>query len=189
MSAETMAAAERVAKMLPDFVVDEKDTEPSFWAAALKHKTIEGAGLHVDIRDKKKWKFSCKWPFYRGESYCPDDSISATISISRTDEQIAKDLTRRVVEPYLKEFTVQVAKKQEAIDRHNQLTNVIGDFIVLLGANERADSDRQQISPYRHGVDELRFLHDGSKVQVKTAYLPTEVAKELCEFLKTRMPK
>ena len=187
---EKIALAQELCKYLTEYEV-EPDRCLGV-CSMIKHKS--GDGRQISIRteghsSQEKYIVRPTWPRYDGSVYAPDESCRIGVSVKRGIETLAKEIKRRFIPSYHEQYPIQLAKKQEWVDRDNK-TKSLRDHIVCdllndtIGAHEQRS---EQISCCRYGVRQVGV--SGERVRLVTDYLPEDVAIEIVTLLKKRMPE
>lgn len=181
--------AKRAVFIFPDFTYDAEAVVGNSWMFHLHHKTIEGASVRVETNVEGKLTFSPSWPSFKGTTYSDKAVGDATVTSNRKNEDIAKDVERRVLTPYYAALPAQLQLMKEAQERLEKQHEVIGEFYDLLERKRPERLEGDTYNPYNFEVRTLQFSYDGQSVRIETHHIPVGVAKEICELLKKRVPK
>lgn len=155
---------------------------------------------------QSKWRFSVRYDAHE-DKYCvhgdwpedlerttirPESPASIKVSASRTDEAILKDFMNR----FYNEFSQQYTECMNTLNQNNeQITrkrSLRKSLALALGSKfdpERHDFSWDEIRDYNYCVWKIRMGYTGEKVDMELRSVPGDVAKEVIELLKKRVPE
>ena len=184
--------AKAMCSVLTDYKPDEERCRGRF--CKIVHKSGDGRSLYIN-RKGDKHQVSCEWPRYDGSYYQPSDADISTpttigVSVSRGPEALAKDIQRRLVPMYDVQYPHQVERMRKQINHDNSEFEIRNHIVVdMLGSSvSQMESKRVQgVRVYRHGVYQISV--SGERVKLELDYLPKELAMEIVEMLKQKVPE
>lgn len=190
MYPEQIAACDRLATIFPDFEVTNRNN--SSWVVIMKHKTIDKAGLWIDISLKNKWNISGLWARTASNvEYAPQERKTVGVSCERSNEAIAKDVNKRLLDWYYAEFAVQ----WEKIQNTNRIADIRKDrlrtILTMLGedvSEEKLSIDQDRYCYKAKGIEKLRISYNGDGVTLVLKELPFELAMELASVIESIAP-
>ncbi len=188
LNKETLKIAQRVLKIFAgyEFHIMSEDCT-SDWFFNLRHQTIPQAGIFVNLKNPDKFTFSGLWPSAPGFGmFVPNETKDATVSRSKADDLIQKDVRRRFLDWYYPEFQIQTDRMKRFLDDELSKKNAKKELSDLLEVNLstlRSDT----IRPGSYGIREIQINHNASEVMFSTTFMPLDVAKEVFELLKRKM--
>jgi len=188
---EKIALAKKLCNHLTEYEPDEENCVG--FNATIKHKSGDGRRICVRSRHygaKGKYECHVSWPRYESTYYKPENSVSSIkVSEDRGVEVLAKEITRRLIPDYNEQHAEQLAKIQKWVDRDKKVKSLRNHVIcdLLGGTISDYESNREEITCYRYGLNKIRFGED--KIQIHTDSLPKEVGLMVLEVLKNSMPE
>lgn len=177
-----VALAEKLSQHLTDYEPNIKKCV-GVWCV-LKHRSADGRGLSIYQRGGK-YEAHVFWP---GTEKPADHPHSIKVSVHRGAESLAQDIGRRLLPGYDEAYAKQqqiLQEQQEYADREIALRDEI--VAIVEGTVARHQADQHSVSVYNYGLRQVRV--SGDHVELKTGYLPRDVAVEVAKFLRSRMPR
>jgi len=152
----------------------------------IRHKSNDGRSL-VIFTKTSKYEVSGVWPRYQGLIFKAFDE-SIKVSVNRGVEALVKGIKQRLLERYETAYAVKLKEMQEDISIENAEFALRDEILGMVdNAVSEAMSHAKQVNCYQYGLNKVCV--SGPNVKLETAYLPRDVAIEIVELLKKRMPK
>jgi len=149
----------------------------------------DGATIIVSIgwRDKTKLDISGKYPVYKGSVYpMLGSNHRIRVSISKSPEQIAKDISRRLLPQYLEQYQKGIEIVRVCQERDENTSSLLYELQTLLPTLEISNTgDTVYLKTYTDTYMGEVLINDPDKetVDIKMNRIPLETAKGILRVL------
>lgn len=180
------ADAERLSRIFEDWQVLDSDSAVS---VTLQHRDKPAACLSVRVdsygHKAERYDFFARWPSYNGCTYRQEGIYAISVSKSRRDDHIRRDVERRLITPFLLQLDISLREiaKAKAIDA--QKLERMSELAELFNTRPPAPPHERIYSDELHMT--VRTNYDGSKFSVAVGNLPFEAVKRLIEMARIEL--
>jgi hypothetical protein len=183
MQAEVQPYAARFAMIFPDYNLQH---DQSCWSITLTKP--DGSGLFIDLRERNKFKISGIWPHGEGNSYVPDKRPIIGLSRDRGNDDIRKQVERRLLPEYEPLYKQMVAKKEEDERTTIKRRAVVKEFCEMTHSAYDAERYPDRVFPRSKGISSVKVSHSGKEVSLELSYLPLDVARQVLALVERLAP-